>query len=133
MNKLKTFDSSYYNGKSYFEEDGKPNYLIFQPLNKYFKVNGNLHYVLSWISKGLSNESIKPPTTSNNSLTPILNYYGPKIKVSFNRNCLKQNRVTFNHGKIVNIYIVYKIIKIANINGNRKSNLTVENALFGGS
>ena len=29
LNKLKTFDSSYYNGKSYFEEDGKPNYLIF--------------------------------------------------------------------------------------------------------
>ena len=25
LNKLKTFDSSYYNGKSYFEEDGKPN------------------------------------------------------------------------------------------------------------
>ena len=38
LNKLKTFDSSYYNGKSYFEEDGTPNYLIFQPLNKYFKV-----------------------------------------------------------------------------------------------
>ena len=57
-------------------------------------------YFLSWISKGLSNKSIKPPTTSNNSLTPILNYYGPKIKVSFKRNCLKQNRVTFNHGKI---------------------------------
>ena len=38
LNKLKTFDSSYYNGKSYFEEVGKPNYLIFQPLNKYFKV-----------------------------------------------------------------------------------------------
>ena len=46
LNKLKTFDSSYYNGKSYFEEDEKPNYLIFQPLNKYFKVSGNLHYVL---------------------------------------------------------------------------------------
>ena len=31
LNKLKTSDSSYFNGKSYFEEDG--NYLIFQPLN----------------------------------------------------------------------------------------------------
>ena len=29
LKKLNTFDSSYYNGKSYFEEDGKPNYLIF--------------------------------------------------------------------------------------------------------
>ena len=48
LNKLKTFDSSYYNGKSYFEEDEKPNYLTFQPLNKYFKVNfTSLLYVLS--------------------------------------------------------------------------------------
>ena len=47
-NKLKTFDSSHYNGKSYFEEDKKRNYLIFQPLNKYFKVNFNsLYYVSS--------------------------------------------------------------------------------------
>ena len=36
MNKLKTFYSSFYNSKSYFEEDSTPNYLIFQPLNKYF-------------------------------------------------------------------------------------------------
>ena len=27
--KLQTFDLSYYNGKSYFEGDGTPNYLIF--------------------------------------------------------------------------------------------------------
>ena len=72
LNKLKIFDSSYYNGKSYFEEDEKTNCLIFQPLNKYFKVNCNsLYYVSSWTSKRLSNESIKPRTTSNNSLTPI--------------------------------------------------------------
>ena len=29
LNKLKTFDSSYYNRKSYFEEDGTPNYFIY--------------------------------------------------------------------------------------------------------
>ena len=130
-NNLKTFDSSYCNGKSYSEEDGKPNYLIFQPLNKYFNVDyNNLYYVLSCTSKGLSNESIKPPTTSDNSLTPILNYYGTKTKVSFDMSCLKQDKVTFNHGKIVNIYIVYGIIKIANIDGNRNSYLTVQSALF---
>ena len=31
----------------------------------------------------------------------------------------------------MNIYIAYKIIRIVNINGNRDSNLTIENALFG--
>ena len=71
------------------------------------------------------NESIKPPTTSDNSLTPILNYYGTKAKVSFDMSCLKQDKVTFNHGKIVNIYIVCERIRIANISGNRSSNLTV--------
>ena len=54
LNKLKKFDSSYYNGKSYFEEDGKPNYLIFQPLSKYFKLIANTKYISSWKSKGLS-------------------------------------------------------------------------------
>ena len=33
LNKLKTFDSGYFHRKSHFEEDGKPNYLIFQPLS----------------------------------------------------------------------------------------------------
>ena len=128
MKILKTFDSSYFNGKSYFKEDGTPNYLIFQPLNKVG--DGNLYYVLSWTYKGLSNESIKPPTTSDNSLTPILNYYGSKTKVSFDKTCLKQEKATFNHGKTVNIYIVYEIIRIAIINGNRNNNLTAQNALF---
>ena len=32
LNKLKTFDSSYYRSKNYFEEDGTQNYLIFQPM-----------------------------------------------------------------------------------------------------
>ena len=131
LNKLKTSDSSNYNSKSYFEVDGTPNYLMFQPLSKYFKVgDGNLHYVLSWTSKGLSNESIKPSRTSNNILTPILHYRGTKTKVSFSRACLQQGKVTFNHGKVVNIYIVHRIIKAANIN-IRNNNLTVQNALFG--
>ena len=34
LNKLKTFDSSYFIGKSHFEEDGTQNYLVFQPISK---------------------------------------------------------------------------------------------------
>ena len=83
MNKLKTFDSSYFIGKSHSEEDGTQNYLVFQPINKYFKVITNTDYISSWKSKGLSAESIKPPTTSDNSLTPKLNYYGTKTRVKF--------------------------------------------------
>ena len=53
----------------------------------------NFYYVLSWTSKGLSDESIKPPTTSDNSLTPILNCYGTKRKVYFDRACLKKTKL----------------------------------------
>ena len=38
LKKLKTFDLSYFIGKSHFEENGTQNYLVFQPLEKYFKV-----------------------------------------------------------------------------------------------
>ena len=73
LNKLKTFDSSYFIGKSHFDEDGTQNVLVFQTINKYFQVMTNTDYVLSCKSKGLSSESIKPPTTSDNSLTPTFN------------------------------------------------------------
>ena len=39
LNKLKTFDLSYFIGKSHFEEDGTLSYLVFQPLFRYFKLN----------------------------------------------------------------------------------------------
>ena len=90
LNKLKIFDSSYFIGKSHFEEDGTQNYLVFQPINKYFKVITNTDYISSWKSKGLSAESIKPPTTSDNSLAPALSYYGTKTRVKFTGSCLKQ-------------------------------------------
>ena len=103
LNKLKTFDSSYVIGKSHFEEDGTQNYLVFQPLNKYFKVNDNTDFVSSWKSKGLSTETIKLPTTSYNSLTPIVSYYGTKTRVKFNGSCLKHPKISYTHGKVVNI------------------------------
>ena len=95
LNKLKTFDSSYFIGKSHFGEDGTQNYLVFQPMYRYFKMITNTDYISSWKSKGLSAESIKPPTTSDNSLTPELNYYDDfKVKVKFTKSCLKQPKFT---------------------------------------
>ena len=34
LKKLKAFNSSYFIGKSHFEEDGTQDYLVFQPINK---------------------------------------------------------------------------------------------------
>ena len=64
-------------------------------------------YVSSWKSKGLSAETIKPPTTSDNSLTPALSYYGTKTRVKFTGSCLKQSKISYTHKKVGNIYIVY--------------------------
>ena len=130
MKKLKTFDSSYFIGKSHFEEDGTQNYLVFQPMYRYFKIIagvGNGSYIYYWQSKGLSDERINSITASNYSVTPFLDYYGTKTRVEFSGSCLKQDKVTFNHGKIVNIYIVYEISKSINISVY----LTLKNCLFG--
>ena len=127
LKKLKTFDSSYFIGKSHFEEDGTQNYLVFQPINKYFKVITNTDYISSWKSKGLSAESIKPPTTSDNSLTPVLNYYGTKTRVKFTGSCLQQPKLSYTHGTIVNIYIVYELSASSSYTGNP----TLKNLLFG--
>ena len=104
LNKLKTFDSSYFIGKSNFEEDGTKNYLVFQPQ---IKVITSTDYVSLWKSKGLSAESIKLPTTSSNSLATVLNYYGIKTRVEFTGSCLKQPKISYTHVKVVNIFIVY--------------------------
>ena len=113
IKKLQAYDLSYFRGKQYFDEgDGKENYLVFLSMSKYFNLNtivGVIDRVLSWQSKGLSNESIKPPTTSNYSLNPRLSYYGTKIRVQFTGSCLKQPKFTFTHKKVVNIYIVYEL------------------------
>ena len=96
-------------------------------MHKYFKIaSDNPSIILSWKSKGLSDESIKPPTTSNKMLNPSLDFVGTKARVKFNGDCLKQEKITFNHGKIVNIYIVYEIEKSVNIS----SCSTLENCLF---
>ena len=94
LKKFKTFDLSYFIGKSHFEEDSTQKCLVFQPLNKYFKVIANTDYVSSWKFKGKSAESIKTATTSDNSLTPVLSYYRTKTRVKFTGSCLKEPKIS---------------------------------------
>ena len=125
--KLKTFDSGYFIGKSHFEEDGTQIYLVFQPMYKYFKMITNTDYISLWKSKPLSAESIKPPTTSDNSLTPALNYYGTKARVKCTGSCLKQSEVSYTHTKVVTIYIVYEL----GASSSHFDHPTLKNYLFG--
>ena len=117
-------------GKGHFEEDGTQNYLVFQPIYRYFKriadVGGG-NYIDFWKSKRLSDGRINSVTTSNYSITPELSHYGTRTRVKFSGSCLEQDKTIHNHGKIVNIYIVYEMSK----NYNIRSYPTLENCLFG--
>ena len=59
-------------------------------------------------------------TASSYSVTPSLDYYGTKTRVEFSGSCLKQDKITYTHGKVVNI----KSINISNYPA-------LENCLFG--
>ena len=77
LKKLETFDSIYFRGKSHFEDDGTQNYLVFQPMYRYFKRIvgvGNGNYIYYSKSKGLSDEKINPITASSYKVTPQLSY-----------------------------------------------------------
>ena len=75
----------------------------------------------------MSDEKINSLKTPDHSITPNLDYYCTKTRAEFNGSCLKQDSVIFNHGKVVNIYIVYEISKSINI----RDYLTLESCLFG--
>ena len=68
--------------------DGFQAYLIFQPVHRYIKIIANTRLISQWKSKGLSDKRIKPFPTSDNSLTPLNDYYSYKIRVKFNGSIL---------------------------------------------
>ena len=60
------------------------------------------------------------------NLIQKVSYYSTKARLEFRGSCLKQDKSTFNHGKIVNIYIFYELDKLYN-----KAHPTLLNCLFG--
>ena len=82
----------YFIGKSHFDEDGAHNYLVFQSVLEYFMLNSNK--ITKWKSKGLFNESLEVISTSGNTLTPSINYYGDKARLKFTGSVLQQKAIT---------------------------------------
>ena len=78
LKKLQKFDSSYFRSKDFLEG----NYLVFKPMNKYFKKINNTKSISSRKSKGLSDEVIKSPTINNTSLAPKLEYIDKNMFVN---------------------------------------------------
>ena len=120
--------ASYFRGKNYFNsDDGTQNYLVFQPIYKYFNtsVKGDTTYVSSWESKRLSNKKISSIITPSYNRVPSLAYGNVRIKLKSVGSLLKQGKITYNHGPIVNIYMVYRL------SSSITSDITLENCLFG--
>ena len=116
--KLEKFDTAYCRGKNYFKGDRTQNYLVFQPVHKYFTLV-SVNDVSSWESKGLFNEKISSYTTTDNFLhSPILHDDNARLKLKPEGYPLKQD---------VNIYIVYRLTTII----GSANPLTLENCLFG--
>ena len=87
----------------------------------------NSNWIRKWKSKGLSNESLEVISTSDNTLTPSINYYGDKARLKFTRSVLQQKTIIYNHKKLAKLYVVYKI---RNVHGTNNYP-TLTNALFG--
>ena len=69
---------------------------------------------------------IKSFTVSGSSTAPQLAYTGDKIMVKLKGDYLKQDKVTYSHEPIINIYIVYNLYGFVT-----NSSATLENCLFG--
>ena len=96
-------------------------------MHRYFRNIGNTERFSSCKSSGVSNEIIKPPTTTDDSLAPALTYIGIKTREKLNGGCLEPDKIIFTHGATVNIYNVHEI-SLFDSNSNYP---TLENFLFG--
>ena len=109
----------YYNQESYF---------LFESKSKSFTKNGGA--IHAWISTGIHNDSNNTDLFSvnnSNNNSPTLLSKDNRSVVTFNGNYMKQNKLGYAHGKIVNLYIVYEL-------KNRRigsPDFTVQNGLFG--
>ena len=53
-----------------------------------------------------------PSAATNYSLTPRLRYFCTTLRVEFSRNCLKQDKITYDHRKIASITLLMRQTEI---------------------
>ena len=111
----------------FLQMDYKIIWYLHQSINilVFFSSTDNIY---SCTSKGMSEESIKNPSTSGNSFAPKRNTDYPLSKVKFNGNCLKQDRVPILHKSVVNWFTTYKLDTWSR---DLNTYLTIGNCLFG--
>ena len=108
----------YYTQESYF---------LFEPKSKSFSRSGRS--ISSWISTETHNDSkntdLFSVDNSSNNTTTLLNQNN-RLGVTFSGNYMKQNKLGYTQGTVVNIWIVYEL-------KNRRANspdFTSQNCLF---
>ena len=81
----------------------------------------------------MPDENNKSSSAPSNFLDPSLDYFGTETRVYFNGSCLKQDKITYNHGKIkknVTLFTFQFYIEI-----NKKCSISsypaLKNSLFG--
>ena len=85
--------------------------------------------IVAWKSKVFSKASIRSPTTPGDCLPTKLKWiYNPKISVEFNDSCFKQDKATFTHRNIGNLFFVYELNTWSK---NSNTDFTLGDCLFG--
>ena len=106
-------------GKKFVEDS----YLYFKPEHRYFEITG-IKSVLSWKSIGLSDEKLK---SIGDDYFPVLWYDRERTYLHFRKDVLAQEKITYTHDHIVNLYTIYSMPYIT-----YKSNPdTIGQCLFG--
>ena len=125
-------EASYFRGKNYCDSDGLQNNLVFNGIFTSFKRSGS--NITSWRSTGLcgyneDNDVKLDAVNTSAGLAPKLTIASEngKLNVKFCVHLLKQPKIHCNHGKIINIYVTYKLRKRT----ISSPDFTVQNALFG--
>ena len=125
-------EASYFRGKNYYDSDGLQNYFVFNGIFTSFKRSG--YNITSWKSTGLydynKDNAVKLDAVNYSAgLAPKLTTASEngKLNVRFSVNVLKQPKIHYNHGKIIDIYVTCKLRKRA----ISSPDFTVQNAFFG--
>ena len=92
-------------------------------------------HISAWKSKDFSDQNIKLSAASNNGLVPALNYVNTKSRAKFDGSCLKQDKVTVTHKKLLKIknYLlkIYTACETNLLAFNAGKDFALRNSLFG--
>ena len=98
-----------HNGAEYFVKGGQQNYLVYQPVLKYFQTFSSTDIISVCKSKGLSEENFKAPVTLDSSFAPKLAFTDNKVTgTKFKGIYLIKDNIHFTNRNVEYFFIVYR-------------------------